>query len=190
MDHSSSEMSSKSPEIQVATSGGSSPSSPRFAVGNRRFSVSESDSDKPSSQASPSRKKLHADFHKVDSKKTRSGHFSEEDLVGLKGKMSALLASDTFVNCMFVTILVDSVAALIDTDARAAQAPSPLYTEVVSYLCISVYTFELIAVFWLHGTSALKKKSILFDAFTLACGCFVALCGHWLGLAGIPVIPK
>lgn len=169
MDRRPSEMSEESGTSPARQADHSPQTSPRAGRRSVLSSVSGCPSDSENSWGQAPRRKLHAEFHKVE-QKTKSGHLSEAESGWLRAKVAYVLDSDTLVNCMVVTILVDSVCALIDTDYRAMKLDVPVYSEVISITCLGIYTLELSALLWVNGASALKKKSILFDAFTLACG--------------------
>ncbi|CAK9075155.1 Aurora kinase B-A [Durusdinium trenchii] len=169
MDRRPSEMSEESGTSPARQADHSPQTSPRAGRHSVLSSVSGCPSDSENSWGQAPRRKLHAEFHKVE-QKTKSGHLSEAESGWLRAKVAYVLDSDTLVNCMVVTILVDSVCALIDTDYRAMKLDVPVYSEVISITCLGIYTLELSALLWVNGASALKKKSILFDAFTLACG--------------------
>lgn len=177
MDRRPSEMSEESGTSPARQADHSPQTSPRAGRRSVLSSVSGCPSDSENSWGQAPRRKLHAEFHKVE-QKTKSGHLSEAESGWLRAKVAYVLDSDTLVNCMVVTILVDSVCALIDTDYRAMKLDVPVYSEVISITCLGIYTLELSALLWVNGASALKKKSILFDAFTLACGYSAAQLDH------------
>ncbi|CAK9005578.1 unnamed protein product [Durusdinium trenchii] len=111
--------------------------------------------------------KLQADFHKVEK-------VVEAKLGSSKEKVAYMLETDMFINVMTVIIVIDCVCALVATDSRAMETDPPFYTELLSHLCLVIYSAELLAILGLKGVAALKRKSILFDAFCVLCSFLLA----------------
>lgn len=60
------------------------------------------------------------------------------------------------------------MCTLIDTDARAVEGRKPpLFAIVVGEVCLGIYTLELVAGWFVEGCQYFKKKSVLFDLFTV-----------------------
>lgn len=76
----------------------------------------------------------------------------------------------TQVNFLAVVILVDAAMALIDTDYRAMDREPPLYTQVMSHFCLSIYTIEIVAGVYMFGPAVLKRTATIFDTWTGPCG--------------------
>ena len=75
----------------------------------------------------------------------------------------------TQVNFLAVVILVDAAMTLIDTDYRAIDKGPPLYTQVVSHLCLGIYTIEIIAIVYTFGPAMLKRTATMFDTRIRPC---------------------
>lgn len=50
--------------------------------------------------------------------------------------------TDMFINVMTVIIVIDCVCALVATDSRAMETDPPFYTELLSHLCLVIYSAD------------------------------------------------
>ena len=118
-----------------------------------------------------------ADFHKV----SHNAIADDESLQGWRKEVVRVSKGTAMTALMACVILIDMIATMVDIDARAIKQETPIFALVVSEVCLSIYTIELVVIFAARRCRAFRDYAVLFDIFTVLCG-FTASCVRILDL--------
>ncbi|CAK9020796.1 L type [Durusdinium trenchii] len=100
-------------------------------------------------------------------------------------KLKEFMNSAYLANFMAVVVLVDAYCTCRDIDATAAQEQAPEILNIISDLCLAIYSLEVLGWLGLFGIGILRDFMILLDLFIVMCGWVEKIVdsieGHGLG---------
>ncbi|CAK9059435.1 unnamed protein product [Durusdinium trenchii] len=99
-------------------------------------------------------------------------HMSGERLgaVTSQEKCKTCMNSVYMANFMALVVLIDAVCTVADIDATAQQQQSGDLVQVISDLCLTAYSLEVLGLLYLYGFHLLKDWMMLLDVVIVVCG--------------------
>eukprot|EP00913_Durusdinium_trenchii_P008709 g8180.t1 len=85
-------------------------------------------------------------------------------------KCKTCMNSVYMANFMALVVLIDAVCTVADIDATAQQQQSGDLVQVISDLCLTAYSLEVLGLLYLYGFHLLKDWMMLLDVVIVVCG--------------------